>query len=184
MTTRHSLFGTLSGLALFLAMSSVQVSAQSDPKASASSKASARTAPPALIQVSGEVSHPLALSAADLAKLKHQTVRAKRHDGVESQFEGVPLVDILAQAGVPVGNNLRGPAMALYLVVEASDGYRAVFALAELDPAFTDRVVLLADRRDGQPLSARDGPLQIVVPGEKKHARWVRQVIKLKVGRG
>ena len=137
-----------------------------------------------LIQVSGEVSHPLALSAADLAKLKHQTVRAKRHDGVESQFEGVPLVDILAKAGVPVGNDLRGPAMALYLVVEASDGYRAAFALAELDPAFTDRVILLADRRDGQPLSARDGPLQIVVPGEKKHARWVRQVIKLKVGRG
>jgi hypothetical protein len=124
------------------------------------------------------------LSAADLAKLKHQTVRAKRHDGVESQFEGVPLVDILAKAGVPVGSDLRGSAMALYLVVEASDGYRAAFALAELDPAFTDRVILLADRRDGQPLSARDGPLQIVVPGEKKHARWVRQAIKLKVGRG
>ena len=73
--------------------------------------------------------------------------------------------------------------MALYLVVEAADGYRAVFALSELDPAFTDRVVLLADRRDGQPLSMRDGPLQVVVPGEKKHARWVRQVIRLRVGR-
>jgi DMSO/TMAO reductase YedYZ molybdopterin-dependent catalytic subunit len=165
---------------MFLAMSSVQVSAQSDLKTSFSS----RTDPPALVQVSGDVSHPLALSAADLAKLKHQTVRAKRHDGVESQFEGVPLGDILAQAGVPVGKDLRGAAMALYLVVEASDGYRAVFALAELDPAFTDRVILLVDRRDGQPLSSRDGPLQIVVPGEKKHARWVRQVIKLKVGRG
>jgi len=184
MTTRHSLFGVMSGLAMFLAMHSVQVSAQSDPKVRASPNASSRTDPPVLVQVSGEVSHPLALSAADIAKLKHQTVRAKRHDDVESQFEGVPLVDILAKAGVPVGNDLRGPAMALYLVVEASDGYHAVFALAELDPGFTDRVILLADRRDGQPLSARDGPLQIVVPGEKKHARWVRQVIKLKVGRG
>ncbi len=73
--------------------------------------------------------------------------------------------------------------MALYLVVEAADGYRAVFALSELDPAFTDRVILLADRRDGQPISTRDGPLQVVVPGEKKHARWVRQVIRLKIGR-
>jgi hypothetical protein len=27
-------------------------------------------------------------------------------------------------------------------------------------------------------------PFQIIVPGEKKHARWVRQVIRLKVGRG
>ena len=94
------------------------------------------------------------------------------------------MVEILAKAGVPTGKDLRGPAMALYVVAEASDGYRAIFALAELDPAFTDRVILLADRRDGKPLSAREGPLQMIVPGEKKHARWVRQVIRLKVGRG
>jgi hypothetical protein len=73
--------------------------------------------------------------------------------------------------------------MALYLVVEASDGYRAVFALPELDPEFTDRVILLADRRDGRPLSDHDGPLQVIAPGEKWHARWVRQVIRLKAGR-
>ncbi len=184
MTTRRSFFGALSGLAMSLAMPGVHVVAQDNPKGSVSPKTSSPADSPVLVQVIGDVSHPLALSGADLAKLKRQTLQAKRHDGVESQYEGVPLVDILAKAGVPVGNNLRGPAMALYLVVEASDGYRAAFALAELDPAFTDRVILLADRRDGQPLSARDGPLQIVVPSEKKHARWVRQVIKLKVGRG
>ena len=74
--------------------------------------------------------------------------------------------------------------MALFVVVEAADGYRAVFALAELDPEFTDRVILLADRRDDKPLPGQAGPFQIIVPGEKKHARWVRQVIRLKVGRG
>lgn len=73
--------------------------------------------------------------------------------------------------------------MALYLVVEASDGYRAVFAMPELDPAFSDRVILLADRRDGRPLPDQAGPLQVIVPGEKKHARWVRQVIRLRIGR-
>jgi len=59
--------------------------------------------------------------------------------------------------------------------------YRVVFALAELDPAFTDRVILLADRADGQPLDNKTGPFRIVVPGEKRMARWVRQVITLKV---
>ncbi len=44
-------------------------------------------------------------------------------------------------------------------------------------------MILLADRRDGQPISTKEGPLRIVVPGEKKFARWVRQVIKLRVGR-
>ena len=29
----------------------------------------------------------------------------------------------------------------------------------------------------------RDGPIQIVVPGEKRHSRWVRQVIALRIGR-
>jgi DMSO/TMAO reductase YedYZ molybdopterin-dependent catalytic subunit len=183
MTTRCGHFGAIAGLALILPIG-IHVAAQGVPKGSASSKTSTSTGSAVLVEVGGEVSHPLALSASDLAKFKHQSVRARRHDGVESQFEGVPLVDILAKAGVSVGSDLRGPALALYLIVEATDGYRAAFALAELDPAFTDRVILLADRRDGQPLPARDGPLQIVVPGEKKHARWVRQVIKLKVGRG
>ena len=68
-----------------------------------------------------------------------------------------------------------------YLLVEAADGYRVVFALPELDPAFTDRVILLADRADGHPLDNKEGPFHIVVPGEKRMARWVRQVTSLKV---
>jgi DMSO/TMAO reductase YedYZ molybdopterin-dependent catalytic subunit len=137
-----------------------------------------------LLQVVGQVAHPLSFSKEQFAKLPRHTVRAKGHDGVESQFEGVSVIEILAKAGVPTVQDLRGPAMAHYLVVEASDGYRATFAVAELDPAFTDRVILLADHRDGKPLSTQSGPFQIIVPGEKKHARWVRQVITLKVGRG
>ena len=49
----------------------------------------------------------------------------------------------------------------------------------DLDPDFTDRVILLADRRDGHPLSSKEGPFRIVVPGEKRHARWVREVTAL-----
>ena len=67
------------------------------------------------------------------------------------------------------------------VLVEASDGYRAAFSLAELDPEMTDRVVLLADTKDGQPLSPREGPFRIIVPGEKRPARWVRKVRALTV---
>ncbi len=139
--------------------------------------------PPAALKLEGEVARPLVLSAAELQQLPRQSVLARAHDGKESQYEGVPLFEILKKAGIPTGNDLRGKAMALYLVVEASDGYRAVFALPEIDPAFTDRVILLADRRDGQPLTARDGPFQLVVPGEKRHSRWVRMVATLRIGR-
>ncbi len=144
----------------------------------------AAQAAPVVLKVHGEVSPPLSLTAAELGRLPRQSVTAKAHDGRESRYEGVALIDLLKKAGLPTGNDLRGKAVALYVVVEAADGYGAVFALPELDSSFTDRVTLLADRRDGQPLTSHEGPFQIVVPGEKKHARWVRQVIALRIGRG
>ncbi len=136
-----------------------------------------------VLKVKGEVDRPLELTALEMGKLPRQTVHAKDHDGKEADFEGIAVVEVLKAAGVKFGQDLRGPALATYLVVEAADGYRAVFALPELDPAFADRVVLLADRRDKKPLDEKHGPFQIIVPGEKRHARWVRQVIALKVGR-
>lgn len=78
---------------------------------------------------------------------------------------------------------MRGKALALYLLVEASDRYRVIFALAELDPLFTNRIVLLADRKDGSPLPASEGPLRIVIPEEKRHARWIRQIKALVIRR-
>jgi hypothetical protein len=39
----------------------------------------------------------------------------------------------------------------------------------------------VALRRDGGPLSERDGPLQIVVPQDEFHARWVRQLVRIRI---
>jgi DMSO/TMAO reductase YedYZ molybdopterin-dependent catalytic subunit len=135
------------------------------------------------LRVEGEVAHPLALSRDELKQLPRQAVTAKAHDGKESKYEGVPVAEVLRKAGVPSDKELRGKALTIHVVVEAADGYRVLFALPEFDPAFTDRVILLADTRDGRELSSHEGPLQIIVPGEKRHARWVRQVIVLRVGR-
>jgi DMSO/TMAO reductase YedYZ molybdopterin-dependent catalytic subunit len=137
-----------------------------------------------VLRVGGDVPRPLELTAPEFGRLPRRAVLAKDHDGTDAEFKGVPLVEVLKTAGVKFGQDFRGPALASYLVVEAADGYRAVFALPELDPAFTDRVILLADRRDGKPLGGNAGPLRVIVPGEKRHARWVRQVIGLRVGRG
>jgi hypothetical protein len=115
--------------------------------------------------------------------LPRRSVRAKDHSGKESEFEGVPLVEALKQAGVKFGEGLRGKNLELYLVVEAADGYRAVYALPEVDPAYTDKTILLADKRDGKAMDAKEGPLRIVVPDEKRHARWVRQVTGLVIKR-
>src|SRR5262245_38661081 len=141
------------------------------------------TAPEISLSVSGEVERTFKLTAMDLGKLPRRSVRAKDHDGKESEFEGSPLIEVLKLAGVKFGEGLRGKNLALYLVVEAADGYRAVYALPELDPAYTDKIVMLVDKRDGKALDAKEGPLRIVVPDEKVHARWVRQVTGLVVKR-
>jgi hypothetical protein len=36
--------------------------------------------------------------------------------------------------------------------------------------------VIIADARDGAPLSTAAGPYRLIVPGDKREARWVRQV--------
>lgn len=146
----------------------------------------AATAPSAAdfsLTLGGEVERPLKLSLADLGKLPRQTVQAKGHDGKDSKYEGVALSEVLRMAGVKSGKELKGKLLATYLLVEASDGYQVVFALPELDPAFTNQTILLANRRDDAALPPSAGPLQIIVPDEKQHSRWVRQVKSLTIRR-
>ena len=45
-----------------------------------------------------------------------------------------PAAVVLVRAGAPVGKNLRGNALATYVVAKAHDGYQVVYSLAELDP--------------------------------------------------
>jgi hypothetical protein len=135
------------------------------------------------LTVRGEGVQSLRLGAADLAGMPRRSVKVKDREGQEAVYDGVSLADILRKAGVKQGHDFRGELLATYLLAEASDGYRVVFALPELDPAFTDRVVVLADRKDGKPLNDREGPLRIVVPDEKRPARWIRQVVSLTIRR-
>ena len=123
----------------------------------------------------------LTLGAQDVAKLPQVKVTAKDHDGKNHEYAGVRLRDILTQAGVATGNDLRGKEMTDYVVGEASDGYRVVFSLAELDPDLGNTVVIVAQRVDGQALGAKEGPLRLVVPGDKRQARWVRMVTGISV---
>jgi hypothetical protein len=147
----------------------------------ASGQENANTASSATLRISREVGHPLVLHATDLLSLRRQTVAVSDEKGVRALYEGVPVAELLRRTGVPLGKQLRGPRLTLYVVVAASDGYRTVFALPEFDSDFTDRVILLADRRDGRALSGSEGPFRIVVPGEKRHARWVREVVALDI---
>lgn len=121
------------------------------------------------------------LTFQDLELLPHQSVKATDHSGKEAAWNGVPLYQILQHAGFSFGDSLRGPALAQYVLVTAADGYRAVFALPELDPRSTNDPVILATECEGAPLSAEQGPFRVILPKEQRHFRWVRQVVKIEV---
>src|SRR5262245_36727793 len=113
---------------------------------------------PALI-VSGEVETALRLSLEDLKAMGRQRAEVDVQ-GRRAIYEGVPLTEILRRAGVVVGRApLRGKALTAAVVLTARDGFQAVFALAELDPALNEHRVVVADTRDGKALAADEGPL-------------------------
>jgi DMSO/TMAO reductase YedYZ molybdopterin-dependent catalytic subunit len=139
-------------------------------------------APPAVVlHVTGEVPNHLDLSLGDLAAFHQETIRVTDEKGAPAEYAGVPVAEILKKAGAPLGKEMKGAKMGVGLVARASDGYHVLFALAEFDSAFTDRVILLANRRDGKPLDSGEGPLRFVVPGDKRHARWIRRVNTIEV---
>lgn len=132
------------------------------------------------VQVTGAVKQALSLSAGDLAKMPRATVRTTSN-GMETVYEGVWLHDVLKAAGVPQGGELRGKALASYVLAEAQDGYQVVFSLGELDPAFIDNEILLADTANGKALFGAQGRFRLVVPKDKPGARSVRMLTKLEV---
>lgn len=123
----------------------------------------------------------LVLSRTDLEALTHVKVTASEPSAGPVSFEGVTLKSVLEKAGGVFGEALKGKQLASCLLVEGADGYRVVIALPELDPAFTDKRIVLAFSRDGKPLDEQEGPYRIVIPDEKRMARWVKQVIALKI---
>ena len=141
--------------------------------------ASAQDAVPS-VQVTGAVKQPLTLTAESLAKMPRATVKTTSR-GIETAYEGVWLTDILRQAGVPQGEQLRGRALAGYVLAQARDGYQVVFSLAELDPSFVDGGVLLADTANGKPLFGEQGRFRLIAPHDKPGARSLRLLTRLEV---
>jgi hypothetical protein len=116
------------------------------------------------------------LTRADIEALPHVELTSGG-----ATFEGVNLRAVLEKGGIQFGDTLRGKRMASCLLVEAADGYRVVIALPEIDPAFSDKQFILAYLKDGKTLDAKEGPYRIVIPDEKRMARWVRQVARLRI---
>src|SRR5262249_26673485 len=94
------------------------------------------------ISVTGSVTTPLTLTAETLAQMPRATATIS-NNGIDTQYEGVRLHEILKKGGLPAGEALRGKILTTVVLAEAQDGYQVVFSLGELDPALGDTPILV-----------------------------------------
>jgi hypothetical protein len=83
----------------------------------------------------------LGLSASGLAKLLPIEVEAVDR-GTKHRYAGVLVWDILNQFRAPLGHSLRESALSAVVRVTGLDNYSVDFALAEFDPAFSNRSIV------------------------------------------
>jgi hypothetical protein len=122
------------------------------------------------------------LSMPDFKLLPHIKVSLHNsHTNSNETYSGVRLADLLSKMGAPLGDELRGEALANYIVATGADGYQVVLALGEVDPAFHPGEVVVADAMNGKPLDAHSGPFKLVVTEDKRPARSVRNLVSLEL---
>jgi hypothetical protein len=118
-------------------------------------------------------------TAATLASLPHVTVTVhNEHTKADETYSGVPVIALLTPLGV--SEHPRGKDLRLYVVAEGSDLYEVVYGIGEVTPDVSNSTVIVADTEDGKALAA-DGPMKLVATGEKRPARWVRNLVAIKV---
>ena len=124
----------------------------------------------------------LTLTAADFAALPRIELSLPAQPETPARtFSGVALRELLARAGAPLGDKLRGDALLTGVIVRSKDHYAVLFALAEFDENFSSRTILVADRENGDLLPPSAAPLRLVVPGDKRAARSARQITSIEL---
>ena len=138
------------------------------------------TGPELLLSAAGH--DPIKLGATDLKSLPHISITIHNpHTNADENYSGVRLSDLLTKLGAPLGQQLHGTALKSYVVATGSDGYQAVFSLAEVDPSFHPGEVVVADTMNGIPLDGKTGPFRLVVSEDKRPARSVRNLVSIEL---
>ena len=121
------------------------------------------------------------LAEAELKSMPQKTLTARNgHSSVDETYTGVPVADLLAKLGFIYSSVTAKRVYHSYLRAEGTDGYWVLYSASELEPVLRETGSLIALTVDGKPLGG-EGAFKIVIAGERRPARWVRNLKSLTV---
>jgi DMSO/TMAO reductase YedYZ molybdopterin-dependent catalytic subunit len=142
--------------------------------------------PSSSVTITGLVSTTVTLTVADLQKLPATSVNATLRTDAGAQgtytYTGALLYTVLQKAGPVPNTSFKNDLLRQFVTVGATDNYQVTVSMAEIAPNFGHEQVILAYARDGKPLSATEGAIRLIVPGDTLAGRWVSNVNSIVVG--
>lgn len=134
-------------------------------------------------EIIGDIERPQSWSVAEFraafeADLQNGTATSK---GREVRFRGVSLLKVVERAGPKVDSAQKNAALTLVVVTEARDRYAAAMSLCELRDEYGHAPAFVAVEIDGRPPEGDRGPVELIVPNDRKSSRWVHGVHRIRV---
>ncbi len=131
-----------------------------------------------LVAPNGRMQHLDPAALAQMPSVKTHVSFLTEHGTETADYTGATLWSVLQQLGLVTSANPRDREKQA-IVVTGHDGYAIVLAMAEIDPAFEGKQIVLADQVNGHPLPA--GEIRLVVPGDRRGGRSVRDVARIDI---
>jgi hypothetical protein len=131
---------------------------------------------PGGVDLAGQVEHALHLTPAELQAMPQSVVDVTvqtDHGARSGHYTGALLWDVVQKAGIAEAAESKAKHHLQHsVIVTGRDGYQVAVAMAEIDPEFEGKTVILTDDQD---------VVRLVVPGDKAGGRAVRDVVKIEI---
>lgn len=116
------------------------------------------------------------LTVPELQAMPQQTITVhNEHNKTDETYTGVALSDLLAKYGASFDKQNEKNIFHSNLRVEGTDHYYVIYSGSEVQGSIHNAEVIIATSLNGKPL-ADDGQIKLVASGEKRPARWVRNL--------
>ncbi|WP_325603169.1 hypothetical protein [Rhodopila sp.] len=140
--------------------------------------------PFAPVYVGGDIGLPGLYNIPDVTPVTTLSVTYKAAGiPVSDTYSGTTLWNLLQTAGGVETTSAKNDILNKYVIATGSDGYTAVYAMGEMDPAFGNQPITIASSDTAGQLGPHgaDGLSRVVVPGDIAGGRYVSDLVSLTV---